>query len=45
MYGIEENLNNDFNSVDRLENIKINIGSATPVDSSEDNGRKKRKTF
>ena len=42
---IEENLNNDFDRVDGLENIEINIGSPTYVNTTEDNGRKKRKTF
>ncbi|KAK3212713.1 hypothetical protein Dsin_017419 [Dipteronia sinensis] len=45
MHGIEENLNNDFDRVDGLENIEINIGSPTYVNTTEDNGREKRKTF
>ena len=42
---MEENLNNDFDRVDGLENIEMNIGSPTYVNTTEDNGRKKRKTF
>ncbi|KAK2634464.1 hypothetical protein Ddye_029256 [Dipteronia dyeriana] len=45
MHDIEKNLNNDFDHVDGLENIEINIGSPTYVNITEDNGREKRKTF
>ncbi|KAK2662150.1 hypothetical protein Ddye_000724 [Dipteronia dyeriana] len=45
LHDIKENLNNDFDRVNGFENIEINMGSPTYVNTTEDNGRKKRKTF